>query len=69
MVLLRETVTTGAPIRCDECNTVAELGIYQSGAGYYIGFWCNCGLYSKESGYYRTRKEAEKAFNSKEFSR
>lgn len=28
--------------------------MYQSPAGFYIGTWCDCGPYSRESGYFRT---------------
>ena len=50
-----EDVTTA----CTECNEKLDIGVYQSNAGYYIGFWCpNCGPYSRESRYYRNEVEA-----------
>ena len=36
-----------------------KLDVYLSGAGYYIGTYCACGPYSRESGYYRTRELAQ----------
>ena len=46
------------------------IGIQRSNAGYYIGFWCdNCGPYSRESGYYKTREKAQTALESGFFGR
>ena len=48
--------------RCSECGAVLPLMVCSSAAGYYLGYFCdNCGPYSRESGYYRTRQEAENA--------
>ena len=50
---------------CMECGTTLDIQVLCSAAGYYIGFFCpNCGPYSRESGYYDSREEAEKALNS-----
>ena len=54
-----ETIATGADSVCPDCQQLAVLDVYQSAAGYYIGTYCGCGPYSRESGYYRTRAEAE----------
>ena len=54
-----ETIGTGAPMRCDKCGVVVEIKVHNSAAGYYIGAWCDCGPYSRESGYYPTRSCAE----------
>jgi hypothetical protein len=43
--------------------------VLRSAAGYYIGTQCECGPYSRESGYYRTYEEAESALNSGSFFR
>ena len=60
MTLPGETVATGAPHICPDCRTHIEgPQVMMSGAGYYIGYSCNCGPYSRESGYYVTRKDAE----------
>lgn len=45
--------------QCD-CGTHLELGVYSSAAGYYLGYWCDqCGPWSRESEYFRTRRDAE----------
>ena len=64
-----ETIASDASSTCEDCNKKLELQILQSAAGYYIGTWCDCGPYSRESGYYRTRKDAEKALTDRGFER
>lgn len=54
-----ETISSGGPDTCSDCGITPKLGVYCSGAGYYIGTYCNCGPYSRESDYYRTAAEAE----------
>jgi transposase-like protein len=50
---------------CHECGAHLEIKVGGSMAGYYVGFWCeSCGSYSRESGYYRSYEEAEKALSS-----
>jgi len=45
---------------CIDCGTELNIRVLSSAAGYYIGFFCpQCGPYSRESNYYRTRAEAE----------
>ena len=46
-----------------------KLDVYLSGAGYYIGTYCRCGPYTRESGYYRTRELAQAAFDSGAYGR
>lgn len=55
-----ETIGTGAPKACPDCKVKPEFEVCQSAAGYYIGTMCDCGPYSRESGYYRTFAAAEK---------
>jgi len=55
-----ETIATGAPSTCPDCKVKLTLQVLRSAAGYYIGTFCNCGPYSRESGYYATRNEAER---------
>lgn len=44
---------------CD-CGRSLPLKVCQSAAGYYLGYECSdCGPYSRETGYYVTRQEAE----------
>jgi len=43
------------------CGAELELSVCSSAAGYYLGYWCDgCGPYSRETGYFRTREQAEK---------
>jgi len=55
---------------CFSCGTELAVKVCVSGAGFYIGFFCsNCGPYSRESGYFCTREEAEVALNSGNYGR
>ena len=55
---------------CCDCQTVLDIDVQRSGAGYYIGFFCpRCGPYSRESGYYRTFAEASDALESQTYWR
>jgi hypothetical protein len=55
---------------CHECGTELEIDIQKSAAGFYIGFWCGrCGPYSRESGYYRSYEDAEKALSTGSYGR
>ena len=69
MTLSGETLATGASHVCPDCRTRVTLGVYMSNAGYYVGTWCGCGPYSRESGYYRTRDEAQAALDASAFDR
>jgi hypothetical protein len=40
------------------------LDVHESRAGFYIGSYCACGPYSRESRYYPTRDEAIDAFEA-----
>lgn len=64
-----ETIATGAPSTCPDCKLKLELQVLSSAAGFYIGTYCNCGPYSRESGYYRSFDEAERALKSGQFGR
>lgn len=72
MVLPGETITgpdgTGEN-RCRHCEEQLFLRVCRSNAGYYVGTWCKCGPYSRESGYYLTREEAQAALDSGVFGR
>jgi predicted RNA-binding Zn-ribbon protein involved in translation (DUF1610 family) len=55
---------------CYECQAVLDIEVLSSAAGYYIGFLCpNCGPYSRESGYYRSREDAQRALDSEFYGR
>lgn len=69
MALTGETLASGAPRICETCGAVPKLGVYRSAAGPYIGTFCDCGPYSRESEYYATQEAAQHAFDSGEFGR
>jgi hypothetical protein len=69
MVLPLETLATGAAPTCSDCGVTPKLAVHQSPAGYYIGTYCDCGPYSRESEYYPTRDKAEKALDKGGFER
>lgn len=50
---------------CSDCGVELKAQILRSAAGYYLGTQCNCGPYSRESGYYRTREEIVRLANRK----
>jgi len=55
---------------CHECATELAIDIQKSAAGYYIGFFCpECGPYSRESGYFHNRDEAETVLDLGDFGR
>ncbi len=64
-----ETIRTGAPRKCPECKVWVKDKVYSSPAGHYIGTMCDCGPYSRESGYYRSREEAETALKNGDYGR
>jgi len=69
MTLPGECVNETSTI-CHECGTELSIDIQKSAAGYYVGFFCmTCGPYSRESGYYRSYEEAEKALNTGAYGR
>lgn len=59
-----ETIVSGGNPQCEDCGINVKLDVYHSGGGYYIGSFCNCGPYSRESDYYSTYEEAEDDFLS-----
>ena len=65
-----ETVATGAPTKCLDCDKELEVQVCQSAAGFYIGYWCNeDGPHSRESGYYKSAKGAQEALDQGGFER
>jgi hypothetical protein len=70
MALRGETLATGASHVCSECNRqVSKLSVLHSAAGYYIGTTCSCGPYSRESGYYKKKSEAQFDLDNGTFGR
>lgn len=61
-----ETISTGAAKTCKDCKETPEFKVYASpgGAGYYIGTYCRCGPYSRESDYFKSRDAADAALAS-----
>lgn len=59
-----ETIRSGASPVCEDCGLKLEFQVCRSNAGFYVGTWCECGPYSRESGYYRTREECQKALDT-----
>jgi len=56
-----ETILSGAPDVCNDCNAKLNMEVLRSPAGYYIGSMCRCGPYSRETGYFKNKKQAEDA--------
>lgn len=69
MALNGETLRTGMPRTCEECGVGVVEHVMKSAAGYYIGTACECGPYSRESGYYKNSGEAEKALKEGNYGR
>jgi len=67
MTLPGETLTTGASPTCLDCGETVTLDVHSTPAGYYVGTWCNCGPYSRESVYYASREQAEADLRSGEW--
>ena len=60
-----ETVmSTNNPCICSDCGEIPTWGVYRSNAGYYVGTYCHCGPYSRESEYFRTQEAATVILNS-----
>lgn len=58
-MLSGETIASGASNIRPECDVMLIPKVLRSGAGWYIGTMCDCGPYSRESGYYASRDLAE----------
>ena len=64
-----ETIASGAPSACPDCAAQLQLEVLQSAAGFYIGTRCNCGPYSRESGYFKSRDLASATLLGNHFGR
>ena len=62
-MLTGETILSGAESTCPDCGVKLVLKVLHTCA-YYIGTECNCGPYSRESDYYKTREEAQADLDS-----
>lgn len=68
-MLPKETLANGAPRQCPYCRKKPKLDVYSSTAGFYVGTYCDCGPYSRESEYYRKAEEAREALKSGSYGR
>jgi len=64
MAMPGETIHLGAPSTCEDCGVHVQLEVLRSAAGSYIGTQCNCGPYSRESGYYANSSDARDALET-----
>ena len=69
MTLPGETLATGASPVCSDCGKAAVLNVYMSAAGYYVGTYCDCGPYSRESGYYPSFEAAKAELDAGSYGR
>lgn len=69
MIIKGETIATGASRKCSDCGETPPLEVLRSPAGSYIGTRCQCGPFSRESGYYKTDEEAKAALNNNTYKR
>ena len=68
MVLPRETIGNGAPNVCEDCG-VRLVPTVMFTCAYYIGTECNCGPYSRESEYFKTREQAKLSLSDGSYGR
>ena len=65
-----ETLHLGADPIYPCCKHRARMGVYHSGAGWYIGSYCGCGPYTRESmHYWHDEDQARSAFKTGEWER
>ena len=69
MTLNRETLCEQPDLPCEDCGWVPSLDVYRSAAGFYVGTWCGCGPYSRESAYFSSSDEARAALQVGAFAR
>ena len=54
---------------CVQCNQVLDGKVLKTPAGWYVGTWCtNCGPYSRESGYFSSKEEAQEALERGDYA-
>ena len=63
MALPGETIHLGASPICCDCGRTVELQVMRSAAGWYVGTQCDCGPYSRETGYYKSAEDAHAALD------
>lgn len=62
-------LTGNDTLRCGDCGVLMRNRVLCSWAGYYIGKACDCGPYSRESGYYNSAGECEAALVTEDYKR
>jgi len=63
MVMPGETLGYNESITCT-CGKVLPLKVCHTGAGYYLGYWCDwCGPVSRESNYFHFIEDAERTLS------
>lgn len=69
MTLPGETLATGAAEVCADCGIRFVIKVLRSAAGYYLGTECQCGPWTRESGYYDTAAQAQEALDQGDYFR
>jgi hypothetical protein len=69
MTVLGETLASGAPKTCPDCGITVSPEVLSSAAGHYVGTRCNCGPYTRESGYYVYAQNAQDALDAGTYRR
>ena len=69
MALPGDTLNNGASPYCSDCKLFVKLGVHRSGAGWYIGTWCECGPHSIDSRYYPSEQIARYHFKHNTWER
>jgi len=64
IVVSHNSTLLGCPAVCADCGRKLVLDVHRSAAGYYIGTYCNCGPYSRESDYFSSHERAIVALTS-----
>lgn len=54
---------------CPTCHQSLHNQVLRSAGGFYIGTFCRCGPYSRESGYFKTEAQAASALTTGDFRR
>lgn len=69
MAIQGETLALGAPQTCHTCAVTVRPQVLSSAAGWYVGTRCDCGPYTRESGYYETARQAALALSTGAYGR
>ena len=64
-----DTIPARAERGCATCQTRPEPDVFRSGGGFYVGRWCRCGPFSRDSDYYEERPDAARALAEGNYGR